>query len=62
MTLWISLSSPDSSTASRQWILDRAGKIGWLRLPVRYSANNKFMRRVECWLERKFYRFVCIGY
>lgn len=63
MNLWISLSSPDASTASRHWILCGVGKYRKsIRLPIKYEASNRFMVFIESCLERMWYRHVDVAY
>jgi len=52
--IWASLSSPDDSTAMRYWVL----KIGKWRIKthIKYYPTNRFMMRIERWLERKWWR------
>lgn len=49
MSIWICLSTPDSLTAHRRWVLVFRGK--HYSLPIRYKAGNRFWRQIEDWLE-----------
>lgn len=61
MFIEIWLSTPDANTADR-WV-----KIGWknkwpIRTPIRYSADNRIMIKLERFLVKRFYKYVDIGY
>ena len=55
MHVWVSLSSPDSSTAARHWVL--CFRKHYFTLPLKYGAKS-WMVRLEKWLERKSHRFI----